>query len=204
MRRFILRENVKHFRYLLGIETDGARRSLLAGMLADAEYELSRHEGIWRWTCPQAEVPSAIGAAVEFALDSVVEKSKADFGSAQLWDEGTRRLRLIAQTNFDATVAERFALARDGAGAAPRVASARHAEVIVEDVATQPQLAALFARAGVTNIRAIHTTPLFNGRGGFVGAFSTHYSCPRPLTPVQRQIYADCTEQLERLFERLG
>lgn len=204
MRRFILRENVKHFRYLLEIETDGDKRDLLARMLADAEYELSRHESIWRWTCPQARVPSVVGTAVEFALDSVVEKSKADSGSAQLWNESTRGLYLIAHTNFDTALAERFALVREGADTACDAGFATQAGMIVEDLEKEPKLAALLMWTRATNIRAIHTTPLFDGQGRFIGAFSAHYSAPKLLTPAQRQIYADCAEQLERLFERLG
>jgi hypothetical protein len=61
MRRYLVKENVKHFERLLQNEADEGKRALVDRMLSDARHELSRLEGIWSWTCPHVRVPAEVG-----------------------------------------------------------------------------------------------------------------------------------------------
>lgn len=202
MRRFILRENIKHFHELLKNEQDPVSQDLLIKMLAEAQHELSRLESIWLWTCPKGAVPFEVGAAVEAALDAIIERSKADFGSVQLWNDDTQGLHLIAHRNFDTALAEQFALIRDGVGTTCEAAMISRAEVIIEDVEKEPGLEALLSWTRPAGIRAIHTTPIFDRHGKFIGVFSTQYCAPRSLAPAQRRRNGDHAEYLGAILER--
>ena len=50
MDRFVVRQNIEHFRQLLQTETDEARRKVLAQLLAE-------HEAIWAHANPSQNKP---------------------------------------------------------------------------------------------------------------------------------------------------
>jgi GAF domain-containing protein len=123
-----------------------------------------------------------LGTAAEHLLDRIVEAQGADFGSLQLWDDGTRSLRLIAHCNFDQRSAEQFAIVREGDGTVCELAQASQAPVFIEDIEKAEMSASLHDWTRAIGICAIHTTPLFSRSRRFIGAFSTHYAKPQTFT----------------------
>jgi GAF domain-containing protein len=200
MRRYVVKENVKHFERLLQSEADERKYALLDQMLSDARHELSRLEGIWSWTCPHVRVPLEVGLAAENLLELIAQKHQADFGSLQLWDRTAGGLCLIAHHNFDGRSAERFAVVRDGDGTVCEAAQASQAPVIIDDIEREQLFASLRDWRRHMGIRAIHTTPLFDRTGKFIGAFSMHYARSRSSTSLEHQMYSAHAGQFSRLF----
>jgi hypothetical protein len=180
--RFIARQNVERLKRLLRSEEDGRGRAQLERLLSEAQWELAWLQGIWSLTCPHLDIADSLGAAAENLLDRIVEAQGADFGSLQVWDDGTRSLRLIAHCNFDRRSAEQFAIVRYGDGTVCEVAQASQAPVFVEDIEKTEMFASLRNWTRAIGICAIQTTPVFDRSRRFIGAFSTHYATPQNFT----------------------
>lgn len=177
-------------------------RTQLEGLLSEAQREVSWLQGIWSWTCPHLGIPDLLGAAAEQFLDRIVEAQGADFGSLQLWDDGTRTLRLIAHCNFDRRSVEQFAIVRDGDGTACELAQASQASVLIEDIEKVEMSPSLHNWTRAIGICAIHTTPLFSRSRRFIGTFSTHYANPQTFTDA-REINAPYADRFSYLFAGL-
>lgn len=203
MRRFILRENIRRFEAMLEAEADPSRRETLSRFLSEARHELSRLEQIWLWTCPGGGVPDEIGMAVESALDAIIERADAQFGSVQLWNDNTQALHLLAHRNFAAPLAEQFAFVRVGAGTVYEAALAKRAAVIVEDVESDVQFKSVLSWTRPCGVRAIHTSPIFGNGGRFVGAFSTFYSTARILDAAQKNCFSTSADYLSELLQKI-
>jgi hypothetical protein len=75
--RFLLRENVRHFRSLLEQAQGDAERQRLAALLREAEDKLSAGSQIWRRTCPHLSLSLTLGTLLEDELEGVVLAHKA-------------------------------------------------------------------------------------------------------------------------------
>lgn len=187
MRRFILRENIQRFEALLKNDASPSDRETLHKLLAEAKRELAWLEKIWLKTCPGESVSSEVGAAIECALDAIIERADAQFGAVHLWDDHTKTLHLLAHRNFDAHWAERFGLVRNGAGTVWDAAPTARSEIIIDDVEGDLRYASDLSWTRACGIRAIHTTPIFDGGSRLLGAFSIFYDRPRPIDAPQRR-----------------
>jgi GAF domain-containing protein len=203
LRRFIVQQNVERFRRLLGSNVDSRTRAQLERLLAEAQREFAELHGIWSWTCPHLGVHNLLGVAAENLLDKIVDAHGAEFGSLQVWDEGTRSLRLIAHCNFDRRSAQQFAIVRDGDGTVCEVARVSRAPVFVEDIEKEEMFASLRGWTRAIGIRAIQTTPVFRRSGIFIGAFSTHYASPQTFTSVQKEMNTVYADRIGYLFADL-
>lgn len=110
MRRFILRENIRRFEEQLKLHGDPDQRAYLRSAIDAARGELSDLEHIWLKTCPEIGLPLSRGEDCQDLLDHAVAAHRAAFGSLQIRKENRGHLSLVAQTNFDASFAERFAV----------------------------------------------------------------------------------------------
>jgi GAF domain-containing protein len=133
-------------------------------------------------------------------LELIAQKHQADFGSLQLWDRTAGGLCLIAHHNFDGRSAERFAVVRDGDGTVCDAAQASQAPVIIDDIEREQLFASLRGWRRHMGIRAIHTTPVFDLTGMFIGAFSMHYARARSITSLEHKMYSAHADQFSRLF----
>ena len=203
MRRFIARQNIRHFERLLGSERDGRKRETLERLLSDARYELAGLESIWSWTCPHIGIPDEAGVEAEKLLDLIARAHQADFASLQLWDDASRGLCLVAHRNFDRRSAEQFAIVRDGDGTVCEAARALEAPVIIDDIEEAEAFVPLREWTRSLGIRAIHTTPVFDRSGNFVGVFSTHYALPRPLGRNENEMNAMHANRFGQLLAEL-
>jgi len=204
MRRFILRQNIQHFELMLERASGDAERRRLQTLLAETRDELALHEHIWSWTCPHLAVPGGVGSAAENLLDRIVQGSSADFGSLQLWDEDAQCLRLMAHTNFDGDSARRFATVGTGAGSVCEAAHVTGSACVIEDMDQADGFPSLRDWTLAMGIRAIHSTPILDAKGRFVGVFSTHFRKPRALTLVGAEAGQQNAQRIAALISSLS
>lgn len=204
MRRFILQQNIQRFEEQIESARDAGTRKRLERLLAEVRQELEYHSGIWAWTCPDLLIPDHLGALGEVMLDKIVDAHQADFGSLQVWDGDTRTLRLLSHSGFDRSTTKRFAVVGDGAGSVCEAAQARRIRIVVEDIETSTDFAALRGWAWEMGIRSIQTTPVIDRAGRFLGAFSTYFAEPRVFRNSDHAISDHYAQQLAALLRNFA
>lgn len=110
-------------------------------------------------------------------LASIIEATGADFGSVQLFDSANHVLRLAAQRGFEKEFLDYFDTVGLNHGCACSEAMKDGSRIIVADVATDELF--LSESRGVllrANVGSVHSTPLIDVQGKFVGMVSVHYS----------------------------
>ncbi|MGN6095274.1 MAG: GAF domain-containing protein [Bosea sp. (in: a-proteobacteria)] len=100
-------------------------------------------------------------------------------------------------------MAERIGLVRDGAGTVWDAAPAARSEVIIQDVEGDLRYASDLSWTRASGIRAIHTTPIFDGGGRLLGAFSIFYDRPKPIDAPQRRRNGQHAEYLGGLLQSI-
>jgi GAF domain-containing protein len=198
MHRFVLRQCISHFKQALDRELDETTRATVQDLLLKAERELVAAESIWSWTCPELNISSELGRLAEKCLDAAVATHGADFGSLQIWDEGTQSLCMIAQKNFGRSFVEQFARVHAGQVTTCEAARASRCPVLIEDVETDPEFVPLRGVVKPVGVRAIQTTPVFSSSGLLVGMISTYFRKPRRF---KSPISANIIHRVGRLFE---
>jgi GAF domain-containing protein len=128
-----------------------------------------------------------LGPILGEIVDVAIAISGADFGTIQLMDPKTSRLRIVGHRGFPLWWLDFWDETSKGQGVRDR-ALERRERVIVEDVEHSPIFAGtpsleMQLRAGV---RALQSTPLFSRSGNPLGVFSTHYK--KPQRPDERAL----------------
>ncbi|EKS29744.1 GAF domain-containing protein [Afipia felis] len=203
MRRFLVRENIRLYKNQLASKRNDENREVLEKLLAEAEDELVHLENLWLWTCPQRPISQQSGTAIERILDDIVTRSNAAFGSVQLYDENSGALYLIAQNNLDGILTEKFAVVRAGDSTIGAQTLKAHVSIIIEDVDNGCNDKNLLDWTRPLAVRSIHTTPILDRDGKFVGVFSTLFSQPNAMTDRERDDNGRYAEELSRLFAEL-
>jgi PAS domain S-box-containing protein len=139
--------------------------------------------------------------------DAAMVVTRADCACIQMLDrEGSdgSELRLLASRGLDETVQRAWSTVGPGSATVSGAALRAGARVLVGDVETDLQAAAmidveLYRQAG---IRAVQSTPLFSRDGTLVGMLTTHWR--RPHTPDQRslRLFDIVARQAADLIER--
>lgn len=120
-------------------------------------------------------------APLQDCLDEILATARfltgAARGTLQLFERGSRTLRLAAHHGFDADFASFFANVGPKDAAACRAALDASQRVLVEDV----ESSALFDGASLdvvrrAGVRAVQSTPLRSGNGNVLGVVSTHFA----------------------------
>jgi GAF domain-containing protein len=132
------------------------------------------------------------------ALETVLSLARAERGNVQVVDPASGALRIVAQHGFGQEFLDHFAVVDDDRSACGR--AARHgAQLIITDVAADPDFMPHREVAAASGFRAVQSTPLIDMAGRVVGVVSTHY--PRPYDPPARDMriirrYADLLGQI--------
>jgi hypothetical protein len=203
MRRFVVRQNIERFEHLLRSECDDRARRQLEVLLAEARAELRYLEHLWWWTCPELAIPDGLGAEAEHLLDEVVAAHRADFASLQVWDDASRSLRLIGHRNFDRSSVDQFAVVRPGCGSVCEAACITRARVVIEDMETANDFAALREWTAAIGISAIQTTPMFDRQDRLLGAFSTHFTRPHRFSIHDHAVSDQYAQKIGDVLMRL-
>ena len=108
----------------------------------------------------------------------------ADFGNVQLFDSANHVLRLAAQRGFDKEFLDYFDEVGLKHGCACSKAMKDRSRVLDADVATDELFSSesrgVLQRA---NVGSVHSIPLIDVQGKFVGMVSVHYSRPGGAKP---------------------
>lgn len=139
-----------------------------------------------------------LGPLAEQALEKLLSLARAERGNVQLADPSSGALRIVAQHGFDEEFLDHFAVVDDDRSACGRAAS-RGAQLVIDDVITDPAFEPHRQIAAASGFRAVQSTPLVDKAGRVVGVVSTHY--PRPYAPSARDMriikrYADLAAQI--------
>jgi GAF domain-containing protein len=116
--------------------------------------------------------------ALHHVLDDSLTLMSAEFANVQIVDPRDGSLVLVAQSGFGPGFLEHFAVVHDDGSVCGR-AAANAAQTVVADVREEPSLEPHWAVFRTAGIRAVQSTPLFDGDGRLVGVVSTHTSWPR-------------------------
>lgn len=117
------------------------------------------------------------GLLMQEIVDAAIEISAADMGNLQIYDDGTKTLRIGAQRGFEQPFLDHFASVDERRDAVCGEAMKKRKRIVIEDIETSaffkdgPSLDVLRA-AGV---RATQSTPLLSRAGRLVGMLSTHW-----------------------------
>ena len=147
-------------------------------------------------------VENDLEAMLGLVLDACNRLLGADKGSMQLYDDGERCLRLVAQKGFDQRFSENFKVVRADSMCSCGVALVRRERVVIEDLAKASEFAETAAFLGAYGIVASQSTPLCSQGGKLLGMLSTHFPEPRRLTEREVRLLDLYVQQAERVLER--
>jgi GAF domain len=166
--REMLARRVQHFASSLrfGLEQPAAMRRL---------HEVSKDLG----TLPR------FSALLGKVLEGALSLTGADYGNIQIIDPATGSLSIVTQAGFGPDFLDYFAVVDDEGCACGRAAK-NGAQVVVDDVYTDPGFAPHREIAAASGFRAVQSTPLADYAGRLVGMVSTHFQ--RPHRPSGRDL----------------
>jgi hypothetical protein len=137
---------------------------------------------------------------VRLLLTSVIDATKADFGTVQLLDRPV--LRIVAHRGFGAEFLKHFATVSHSTNCCCGAAMNRGSRVLVNEVVGHPLFEDAETQAVMLNagVRAVQSTPFFDGHGSLVGVVATHFQKPTTFTSTGwmevDHIIADFTQKL--------
>jgi signal transduction histidine kinase/ActR/RegA family two-component response regulator len=118
-------------------------------------------------------------------LDAAIAVPNTPFGLLSLWDEERASLAVAVHAGFAPEALD--VLRHESAAHEPCAAAfARRAQVVVEDVATDPAFAASREVAARAGFRSCHSTPLLTRGGDTIGVLSVFFTGPRH--PPEREL----------------
>ena len=118
-------------------------------------------------------------AAIQQLLVSVIDGSKADFGTIQLYDSSNCALKIVAQFGFNRKFLKHFDFVDHTCDCPCARAMKIGLRVIVTEVSSDPLFSTRTRQALLrANVRSLQATPLIGWRESFVGVATTHYARP--------------------------
>ena len=113
-------------------------------------------------------------------LNATIAATHADFGTAQLFDDEQRSLKIVAQHGFEKDFLSYFQTVRDDEGCACSAVLKSRERIVIEDVASNPYFSngarEIVLRA---KVQSVASTPLIDFSGNLIGVVSTHFSRQR-------------------------
>ncbi|MBX4924412.1 GAF domain-containing protein [Rhizobium binae] len=204
MRRFILRQNLRRFEMQLSNASDGDEQRYFQEMIADVRRELEHLEHLWRILCPGLGISYLLGEEAENILDHAVMADHAQFGSLYIWNEATRSLALLAQTNLDGTFVDRFAEIREGDGSVCASALRSPTPVSVTDLDTTEFFPCLSEWRRAVGIRSIVSTPVIGNNDKCVGVYSLYFRAPHSISDGDGLLLSTYAAKFRDLFTAMG
>jgi len=200
MRRFILRENIRRFEEQLKTHGDPEQRAYLRAAIDAARGELSGLERIWLKTCPEIGLSLSRGEDCQALLDHAVAAHRAAFGSLQIWNENRGHLSLVAQTNFDASFTQRFAVVKPNQGTVYADAFGQRAPVVIADIEEADVKLDLRMWAVKAGIQSIYSFPIIAASEVSVGVYSLHFREPHRMLPADDMLVSTYSYKFAQLL----
>ncbi len=163
------------------------------------EAELDVMRTLHRMTMAMATAPTLVQALNE-GLTTAISLLGAQFGSVQVLDADSHKLKIIAQRGFQPEFLKTF----DSIGTEDNSSCGRalrsHASVLIEDVASESDYTPYRATAAAAGYRAVQSEPMLGKDGKLVGVLSVHFREPHRFTDRERQIGALIAQQAADLI----
>lgn len=177
MWRFVLRENIRRFRALLGVAKSGDQQETLWQLLREAELELDELE---KASTPEIARPDDwLAAIANRAVDQAVVLHHAQFASLQIYDERREHLIILAQRNLRAPFLHHLAQVGPGDGSACGRCLAEETPVAIEDVNADTAFEPHREAAHEAGFRAVEAFPVRDASGQLLAVLSTYFESPR-------------------------
>jgi two-component system CheB/CheR fusion protein len=137
-------------------------------------------------------------------IRTTIDATGADLGNIQLADDGGN-LRIAAQVGFERPFLEFFARVDSHTDSVCGAALAASQRVTVNDVAKSPIFASTVALQVLlaAGVRAVQSTPLFDGSNRFLGMLSTHYRSVHDFSEHELKWVDLLTRQSVLVIDRL-
>ena len=128
-----------------------------------------------------------LGHLLREVLETVIGVTHADFGTIQLVDRSSKRLRIVTERGLPEAFVSFFDTT-DNAGGACGAALERGTRIVVEDVRMASEYTETSRRVMLdSGILACQSTPLLSRGGGMLGIISTHFRSPHRCTEKELQ-----------------
>jgi len=123
-------------------------------------------------------------------LASIIDTTDADFGNVQLFDSQNRVLRIVAHHGFECEFLDYFDIVGVKDDCACSRAMNGRSRIVVTDVSNDPIYSDDSRRVMLrAKVRSLHSTPLIDSVGNFIGLVSTHYNpAGRPLPHMWKYV----------------
>ena len=141
-----------------------------------------------RELCDLHELSVRLTASTELSetyekiLDGLMKVHGADFGSIQVYNSGTKELRIVAQRNFTSDFLNYFSLvtAEDSSACARALRTGKR--TFIKDVEQDPEFFPHRKVAAAAGFRAVLSMPVIAQHGEPLGIFSVHFREPQSLS----------------------
>jgi PAS domain S-box-containing protein len=145
--------------------------------------------------------PDTVAVLTE-TMDAAQTLLQADMSSAELYDQQSGYLELIASRGFAAELPPDKRRVKVGNGSVCALALAAGRQVVLEDLLADPRCAEVHDAARLANIRGALATPLTNRNGTVVAVISAYFHHPHLPTNAELRILDLLSHQATHLVER--
>ena len=145
---------------------------------------------------------NSLSAGLEEMLAVTIELLGAEMGNVQIFDEVSGKLRIAAQSGFNAEFLDFFREAAADDDSACGRALRSCSRVIIEDVEQDPLFASCLPIARNAGFRAVQSTPLVDRDGKPLGMISTHFRSPHRPSELDLQRLDLYVRQASDFIER--
>jgi PAS domain-containing protein len=151
----------------------------------------------------EAEPEPAPQKVFEASIDAAIELTRAEMGTLQLYDEGSKALRLAAYRGFRQPYIDHFATVTAQIVATCGEAVRRGERVMVEDITRSPLLhnSPALPVMQAAGVRAVQSTPVLGRKGRLLAMFTTHWRQPCRLDESTLRLLDLLARQLADLIE---
>jgi PAS domain S-box-containing protein len=140
-------------------------------------------------------------ALLHDVLDAGIDLLGADFGTIQLYDAESDRLRIVAQRGFDQTFLDYFDRVQVATGSGGATIAKRR-RVVLEDIDDAPSFTECLHVMRAAECRAALSTPLMTRTGEQLGVLSTHFRRPHRFSKRDLGLLDLYARQAAALIER--
>lgn len=173
MWRFVLKENIRRFKDLLGEADSGEQRETLEQLLQEAEVELEELEDA---STPEvAKRDALLSYLADRAVDQAMALQGAQFASLQIFDESHAHLIILSQRNLRAKFLHYLAHMKPGDGSACGRCLADGAPAAIGDVNSDPEFEPHREAASEAGFQAVRAFPVRDGSGKLIAVLSTYF-----------------------------
>lgn len=128
-------------------------------------------------------------------LDAIIELTGANFGCIQIYDEGSKTLRLVADRVLQKQFLHHIEAVDTSSDSITTTALVRRERIVAEDIEKVAELATSLDEARAAGYKAVIAAPLCATSGKLVGILSVHFRDTHTFSPHELRIVDICARQ---------